>query len=343
MTTPREDGFRMPPEWGPHQACLMAWPTQTRAPFWSPIFDDAKDVYAQVARAVAGFEPLVMICNPGEAAEVRDRCGSGIEPLEIPIDDSWTRDSGPIFVTDDAGGVALVQFTFNSWGEKYLPYDRDAAMPEAVAAHLGIRRYRAPFVLEGGSIFVDGEGTLLTTEQCLLHPNRNPGLNREQIEAGLADYLGIDTVVWLQAFEDRDTDGHVDGIAQYVRPGTIVLETPDDAENNNYEQSRRNVEHLKSATDARGRTLEVLPFAPTAHTTVADLDVEIPYLNCYLPNGGVVAPVAGLPQDEEALARLGEVFPGREVVAVPGGILSFGGGGPHCITQQVPAGTYVAQ
>jgi len=342
MTTPREDGFRMPPEWGPHQACLMAWPTRTRAPFWSPIFDDAKDVYAEVARAVAAFEPVVMICNPGEAAEVRDRCGSGVEPLEIPIDDSWARDSGPIFVTDEAGNVALVQFTFNSWGEKYLPYDRDAAMPEAVASHLGVRRYRAPFVLEGGSIFVDGEGTLLTTEQCLLHPNRNPDLSREQIEAGLADYLGIDKVVWLQAFEDRDTDGHVDGIAQYVRPGTIVLETPDDAANNNYEQSRRNVDHLKAETDARGRTLEVLPFAPTAHTTVAGLDVEIPYLNCYLANGGVVAPVAGLPQDDEALARLAEVFPDREVVAVPGGVLSFGGGGPHCITQQVPAGTYIS-
>ena len=340
MATPREDGFHMPPEWGPHQACLMAWPTRTRASFWSTLFEEAKDVFAEVARAVAAFEPLVMICNPGEAGEVRDLCGAGIEPLEIPIDDSWTRDSGPIFVTDDAGNVALVQFTFNSWGEKYLPYDRDAAMPEAVAVHLGVRRYRAPFVLEGGSFFVDGEGTLLTTEQCLLHPNRNPGMSREDIEAGLGEYLGVDTVVWLHAFEDRDTDGHVDGIAQYVRPGTIVLETPEDTANNNYEQSLYNLEHLRKVKDARGRVLDVTPFAPTAHTTVEDLEVEIPYLNCYLPNGGVVAPVAGLPQDDEALARLAEIFPGREVVAVPGGILSYGGGGPHCITQQVPAGTY---
>ena len=339
--TPREDGFHMPPEWAPHQACLMAWPTRTREALWPTLFEEAKDVYAEVARAIAAFEPLVMICNPGEAEEVRDRCGAGIEPLEIPIDDSWTRDSGPIFVTDEAGNVALVQFTFNSWGEKYLPYDRDAAMPEAVAAHLGVRRYRAPFVLEGGSFFVDGEGTLLTTEQCLLNPNRNPGMSREAIESGLAQYLGVDTVVWLHAFPDRDTDGHVDGIAQYVRPGTIVLETPDDPANNNHEQSLRNLEHLGKVTDARGRTLEVLPFRPTAHTRVADLDVEIPYLNCYLANGGVVAPTSGLPQDEEALSRLSEIFPDREVVPVPGGILSYGGGGPHCITQQVPAGTYV--
>jgi len=249
------------------------------------------------------------------------------------------RDSVPIFVTDQRGHVALVQFRFNSWGQKYLPYDKDAAVPEAIAAHMGMRRYRAPFVLEGGSFFVDGEGTLVTTEQCLLNANRNPTMSRPEIEAGLREYLGVDTVVWLQAFEDRDTDGHVDGIAQYVRPGALALQTPPDPANGNFAFSRSNVEQLSELADAQGRTLEVLPFEPTAQAEVAGVTVEVPYLNCYLPNGGVVMPIAGTPEDEEAMARMAEIFPDREVVPVPGAVLSYGGGGPHCITQQVPAST----
>jgi agmatine deiminase len=279
-----------------------------------------------------------MVCNPDDAREVRDRCGSAVEALEIPIDDSWMRDNGPIFVTDGRSGVALVHFRFNSWGEKYLPYDHDAAVPEAIAAHLGMRRYVAPFVLEGGSFLVDGEGTLLTTEQCLLNRNRNPHMTREQIEAALGEYLGIDKVVWLQAFEDRDTDGHVDGIAQYLRPGAILLETPSDPANNNHAHSKRNLEHLATEIDARGRGIQVVPFEPTGHTEIAGVAVEVPYLNCYLPNGGVIMPTAGVPQDEQALARMSEVFSDRTVVPIPGAVLSYGGGGPHCITQQVPAG-----
>jgi agmatine deiminase len=325
----------MPPEWAPHEACLMAWPS--RESLWGPVFDQAKDVYADVARAIAGFEPVVMVCNPGDEAAVRDRCGAAVEPLAIPIDDSWMRDSGPIFVVDDRGTVALVHFRFNSWGEKYLPYDKDAAVPEAIASHLGIRRYRAPFVLEGGSFFVDGEGTLLTTEQCLLNPNRNPTMSREEIETCLREYLGVERVLWLQAFEDRDTDGHVDGIAQYVRPGAIALETPRDPANANFAFAASNLERLAAQPDARGRTLEVHGVEPTAHAEVAGVAVEIPYLNCYLPNGAVVVPTGGVDQDAEALSRMAEIFPDREVVGVPGAVLSYGGGGPHCITQQVPS------
>jgi agmatine deiminase len=195
--TPKGDGLFMPAEFGPHQACLMEWPTTTRKEFWGSQFEQAKADYAEVARAIATFEPVVMVCEPAASKEVRDRCGAGTEPLEIPIDDSWMRDNGPIFVVDGNGRVALVHFRFNSWGEKYLPYDRDAEVPRHIASHLGMRRYEAPFVLEGGSIFVDGEGTLITTEQCLLNPNRNPTMTREQIEDGLRDYLGVEEIVWL--------------------------------------------------------------------------------------------------------------------------------------------------
>lgn len=342
MTTPREAGFRMPAEWVPHQATLVAWPTRTRQALWGPAFERAKQDYAAIAQAITAFEPVIMVCNPGEAAEVRDRCGAGVEALEIPIDDSWLRDSGPIFVRDQRGQVAMVHFGFNAWGGKYRPWDFDAAAPKAIAAHLGVRRYQAPFVLEGGAFLVDGDGTLLTTEGVLLNPNRNPGLSRSQIEAGLADYLGVEKVIWLQAYPDRDTDGHIDGIVQYVGPGTILLETPADPANHNYRLAPENLRRLGRASDAVGRPFSVLGFEPTGWGEVAGTAVEIPYLNCYLANGAVIMPMAGMSADEEAHARVAEAFPDREVVCVPGAVLAYGGGGPHCITQQVPAGNYAA-
>ncbi len=340
MTTPREEGFRMPPEWARHQATLMAWPTRTRAALWGPFFDRAKHEYAAVARAVAAFEPVIMVCNPGERLEVRDRCGAGIEVLEIEIDDSWLRDSGPVFVTDRRGQVAIVHFGFNAWGGKYPPWDKDAAVPKAIAAHLGVRRFEAPFVLEGGAFLVDGEGTLVTTEGVLLNPNRNPGMSRTQIERKLSDYLGAERIIWLQAYPDRDTDGHIDGIAQYVSPGTLLLAVPADPADHNHDLAPENLRRLAMESDARERSFTVLRFEPTGWSEVAGQPVGIPYLNCYLANGAVIMPVAGAPQDDQARARIAEAFPDREVVCVPGAVLEYGGGGPHCITQQVPEGEY---
>jgi agmatine deiminase len=324
----------MPGEFEEHSGCLMAWPTTTRQPFWGDQFEAAKDDYAAVAQAIAGFEPVTMICEPGATTDVRDRCGSGVDVLELPIDDSWIRDNGPIFVVNDRGDLAIVDFRFNSWGEKYAPWDRDAEV--RLTSHFGVPRYGTDFILEGGSFFVDGEGTVITTEQCLLHPSRNPTLTRDDIEWHLLEYLGAETVIWLEAFEDRDTDGHVDGIAQVVRPGTIVLETPTDPSNHNFEQAKRNLDRLAVERDARGRTLQVLGLEPTTRVRVGGLDVEIPYANVYLPNGGVVVPTGSVPADDEALERLGQVFSDRVIVPVPGAVLEFGGGGPHCITQQIP-------
>lgn len=341
--TPRVDGFRMPPEFAAHRGTLMAWPT--RESLWGRHFEAAKDDYAAVARAVASFEPVTMACLPGTAAEVRDRCGEGVEPLELPIDDSWMRDNGPIFVTDSRGEVAMVHFRFNSWGEKYLPYDRDAEVPARLADALGVRRYEAPMVLEGGSFFVDGEGTLLTTEQCLLNPNRNPELSREQIEGLLRDFLGVETIVWLPTgmADDRDTDGHVDGVAQIARPGTVMLLRPKDPADPDTPLGEANAARLAGARDARGRSFEVLELPVTATVEVEGYGpVAIPYLNFYFVNGGVIVPVGRVPQDEEALATIGAALPDREVVPVPGAILSFGGGGPHCITQQIPDGPFAS-
>lgn len=333
MSTPREDGLSMPAEWAPHRATLMEWPTTTRADFWGDLFDRAKADYATVATTIAAFEPVVMVADPPQAAEVRAICGGGVEVLPIPIDDSWMRDNGPIFVTDGKGRVALVHFRFNSWGERYLPYGRDAEVPKHVAAHLGMRRYEAPMVLEGGSFFVDGEGTLLTTEQCLLNPNRNPHMSREEIEGTLRDYLGVDAVVWLGRGSalDRDTDGHIDAIAQYVRPGVVLVWAPGDPTDPDHESGMDNLRRLREARDAAGRSFEVIEFEPGPPSGTA-------YMNFYLANGGVVVPADGNPQDEAAIEQIRSAFPDREVVTVPGRTLLQGGGGPHCITQQVPVG-----
>jgi len=342
-TVPREDGFAMPAEFDAHQATWMSWPT-TRS-LWDGHLDAARDEWAATARAIAAFEPLVMVCAPGQATDVQRRCGDGVEPLEMPIDDCWLRDNGPIFVRNERGEVALVHFGFNSWGEKYLPYDADARLPELLASHFGVRRYRAPFVLEGGSFFVDGEGTLLTTEQCLLHPNRNPSMSREEIEEGLRAFLGVDVVIWLPhgLVEDRDTDGHIDGLAQYIRPGVVMLAVasgPDDPNADRFDEDRT---ALANTRDAAGRALGVLDGPVNSWADVEGVGpVVIPYMNHYLANGAVIVPVGGGPQDEPALDLLGKAYPDREVVGVPGALISFGGGGPHCITQQVPSGTFLS-
>ena len=327
----------MPAEWEPHQATLMESPTITRAGFWGGLFDQAKSDFAAVANGAGAFEPVVMVVDPSQAAEARSMCGGNVEILPLPIDDSWMRDNGPIFVTDGRGGVALVQFGFNAWGEKYLPYDRDARVPARVAAHLGMRRYQAPMVLEGGSFFVDGEGTLLTTEQCLLHPNRNPDMTREQIEQTLGDYLGIDQVIWLGQGHplDRDTDGHVDAIAQYIRAAAVLLDVPADPSDAYHALGQDNLARLRAARDAAGRAIEVVPFEAGTPSSTA-------YMNHYLVNGGVIVPADGEPNDEAALAQIRAAYPDREVVTVPGRTLLEGGGGPHCITQQVPVGTPLA-
>jgi agmatine deiminase len=328
----------MPAEWAKHELTLMAWPA--RLELWGNALGQAKREYAATARAILGFEPVLMVAPPGAGAEVRDACGDAVRVLELPIDDSWMRDSGPVIVTGRNGRRAGVDFTFNGWGEKFVPYDRDNAMNDALLAYLQIERIDADCVLEGGSITVDGEGTLIATEQCLLHPSRNPDLTRAEIERRLGDYLGIDKVVWIRSglVEDYDTDGHVDNVAVFVAPGVVLAQTVEDVRDPNHERLAENVERLRAATDARGRPLEVIELPVLPRTRVRGQPGVVPYTNLYLVNGAVVVPVCGDDQgrDEAVLGRLASVFAPREIVPVPGRALAEGGGGVHCITQQVP-------
>ncbi len=328
----------MPAEWEPHAATLMAWPT--RRSLWGPTWDAAQAEYAGVANAIAAYEPVLMVVTPEQATAARRRLTRGVELLEAPLDDSWLRDSGPIVVLDEAGARIGVHFTFNSWGGKYLPFDRDAAVAGPILEHLGIPRERSAMVLEGGALTVDGEGTLITTEQCLLHPNRNPGLTREQIEAELRLRLGVETIIWLpygQA-DDRDTDGHVDGVAAYVRPAVVLAQTAPDPAHPDHERMQANLAVLRGARDARGRALEVLELPAFSRAEIGGTELSVPYLNVTIVNGAVIVPLGLHPSDDEALAVIAAAFPDRDVVGVPANVIAYGGGGPHCITQQVPQG-----
>ena len=320
----------MPPEWAPHERTLMAWPA--RESLWGATLAQAKADYAATANAIAAFEPVTMVTRPGTADEARGALTGSVDVIEVPIDDSWLRDSGPIFLLGHDGARAASVWGFNAWGGRFEPYGDDAMVGRRLCEQLGVPAYDAGMVLEGGSVVVDGAGAALTTEQCLLNPNRNPDLSKDDIEARLRDFLGVARIVWLGQglVEDRDTDGHIDLIAAFTGPGKVLIQMVDEA-NPNYVACLDNVRRLEAAG------LEVTELDGLPYERVADEEVAASYMNLYICNGAVIVPTAGSEWDEPATARIGEAFPGREVVQVPGAVLAYGGGGPHCITQQVPA------
>ena len=321
----------MPPEWAPHERTLMAWPC--RRELWGAELAAAKVQYAGVANAIAAFEPVTLVAaDAADADEARHALTERVEVVELAIDDSWLRDSGPIFTLDaDTGARAAVQFGFNGWGGKFRPFDRDADLATRLCAVLGEDVARSPLVLEGGSIGVDGTGMLVTTEQCLLHPTRNPERSRDEIEDELRTRLGVRDVVWLGLglLEDRDTDGHVDLIAAFTGPGALLLQSVDE-QDPNHDAMQEN----RLRAEAAG--LEVTTFPLLPRLVVGDEEIVASYLNIYVTADVVVVPMAGVPEDAEALERIAAAYPAQEAVGVPGAVIAFGGGGPHCITQQVP-------
>lgn len=333
----RPAGLRMPAEWEPHERTLIGWPARAEA--WrGTTIEAAREVHAQVVAAVAAFEPVTLVADPAHAEEARRRVtAEQVDVVALPIDDSWLRDSGPLIVTGPEGRRAGVDFRFNAWGEAFAPYDKDAAVAGRLLDRLGIERFASPIVLEGGSVAVDGAGTLVTTEQCLLNPNRNPLLDRGEIAAELQLQLGVERVVWLGSglVEDADTDGHVDNVCAFLAPGRALLQATPTPADPNAAAMEENARRLDEAGMAIERW-ELLPRTTRPDGSV----VAIPYVNLYLCNGAAIVPLGeeDHDMDAEALRRLRELLPGREVVGVPGRVLALGGGGVHCITQQVPAG-----
>ena len=333
--------FHMPAEAAPHERTVMCWPT--RVSLYGDLLPAAERAHAEVAATIAGFEPVTMIAPSTVASRAAEACGAAVEIVELDIDDSWFRDTGPIYVvSDDRARRVAVDWIFNSWGEKYLPWERDAALARAWAEHAGDEVRSVPMVLEGGSIAVDGEGTLLTTTQCLLHPNRNPDLTKREIEQHLIDELGIDVVVWLPhglALDD-DTDGHVDNVGAFARPGVLVLQGCVDEAEPDWLRCNINRRWAAGSADAGGRTLDVVEIPVLPFAEVGGRRVVVPYLNYYVGNGFVVVPVCGHPADADMVAIIGDQYPGRTTVPLDvGAVLAYGGGGIHCITQQVPATT----
>jgi agmatine deiminase len=354
-STPAEDGFRMPGEFEPHSGCWMAWPE--RPDNWRLGAKPAQKAYAAVAEAIAASEPVTMAVADVQFENARAMLPPAVRVVEISTDDAWIRDHGPTFLLDGEGGQRGVDWHFNAWGGIYSPWDRDERVAAKVLEVEGADRYRAPIVLEGGSIHADGEGTVLTTEECLLNPNRNPELSKEQIERVLLDYLGAEKVVWLGAgvFAD-ETDGHVDNLACFARPGTVLLTWTEDESDPQHAISREARERLETATDARGRPFEVvlLPSPGPLQLSAEEADGvdaregTVPrlagerlagsYVNFYLGNSRIVMPLLDPRHDNEAEAILRRTFPDREVVGVPAREILLGGGNIHCITQQVPRG-----
>jgi agmatine deiminase len=359
MPLPARDGFRMPAEWEPHAGAWMLWPE--RPDNWRDQARPAQRAYAAVASAIAKGEPVTMGVSAGQFAAARAMLPAGVRVVEISSNDAWMRDVGPTFVVGRRGQVRGIDWMFNAWGGKAGGAYTDWRLDDQVAAKVleieAAPRYRAPFILEGGAIHVDGQGTLLTTEECLLNPNRNPTLRRAQIEGLLERYLGVREIIWLGrgVFND-ETDGHVDNLCCFVRPGEVALTWCDEPDDPQYDISRAAYEVLVKAKDARGRRLRIhklqqpgplymseaeaagIEWSPGCKKRLAGERLAASYVNFYVANRHVVMPLLDPRTDRAAKATLAKLFPRRKVIGVPSREILLGGGNIHCITQQQPRG-----
>jgi agmatine deiminase len=298
--------------------------------------------WAGVAKAIAAFEPLTMVVPPGEESFMRELLGPEIDLMRLPYDDGWLRDNGPIFVTDGTSRTGL-DWRFNGWGGAFDKFGQtwhlDDRLPVPLCRELGIPSEPVDMVLEGGAVQSDGEGTIITTEECLLNPNRNPSMTKPDIESELLANFGAQKVIWLPYGLLGDlTSGHVDGVCMYIGPGRVLAQTAPESPK---EQARlqANLEVLKSATDAKGRKLDVVQFPFLPVDSFAGLPVaSSTYINFGFVNEGLVVPLTGVESyDTKGLGMLRDIITDRKIVGVPAPTINWAGGGVHCITQQLPA------
>lgn len=359
-SVPAADGFRMPAEYERHEGCIMIFPE--RPDSWQYGGYAARKAFAEIAEAIAGSERVTVCAGAEQYDNARALLPPHIRVVEMSANDAWARDYAPTFVKNDSGVVRGIDWGFNAWGGLhdglYFPWDKDNRMARKLCDLLEKDVYnKRDFILEGGSIHVDGEGTCMVTECCLLSEGRNPGLSREEIEVNLRNYLNVSEILWLPyGIYHDETNGHVDNICAFTAPGEVVLAWTEDAEDVQYAMSKACLEYLESVTDARGRRIKVhkLPLPKPVTITEEecrgldacwDEPVRTPgerlaasYVNFYIANESVVMPGFGDPADAEAKAVLQKLFPDREVIQIYTRDILIGGGNIHCITQQIPQG-----
>ncbi len=333
-------GYIQPAEWQPHSACWLAFPSDRS--LWLENLEAAQAEFVELAKVIAKSEQLeILVANlETEAIARKLLSGTSANFHLIPYGDIWMRDIAPIFVVkEEKKELATVTFAWNGWGHKYLlEHDDRVAIAIAETKFTNIPTFRFPWVLEGGAVEVDGAGTCLTTKQCLLNPNRNPELTQTEIEEGLCQALGVTKILWLEAGLLNDhTDGHIDTIARFIAPQTVMCMIAESTDDPNYEVLNHISEQLKGFTDATGKNLKVIEIPSPG--LVLDPDGEImpaSYLNFYISNDHVIVPIYGTKFDQTAVAAIASCFPNRETLGLPAKIILSGGGAFHCITQQQP-------
>ncbi|MFQ9626725.1 MAG: agmatine deiminase [Enterococcus avium] len=354
--TPKKDGFRMPAEFGTHQKTYMIWPTRTDT--WRENAEPAQREFAQVANAIADFEPVTMLTPESEYQRARNQLNATVNVQSLKTNDAWVRDIGPTFVSND-NQLRGINWKFNAWGGYseglYFPWDLDDQAAIEICEMEKTRIYDAPLIMEGGALHVDGEGTAIVTESCLLNPNRNPHLTKEKIENYLCEFLAVEKVLWLPfgLYQD-ETNGHVDNCCCFIRPQEVMLAWTTDKTSPQYELSKANYEYLSTATDAKGRHLTIhlvevpvdLRLTEQEAETINDFGyakkraagdyLSASYINFYFCNGGIILPSFGHSLDRIAYAQFRELFAERKIIQLPSREILLGGGNIHCITQQVP-------
>ena len=331
----------MPPEWDPHECCWMQWPTESfpknATNSWSHFdLDKGRIAWANVANAISKFEKLLMIVNPSDLKSATKLLNNNIEILELPINDAWCRDSGAIFLLNEKNQLGGVDSDFNCWGYKEN-YELDDKVAKFMINHSNAKYFKNNMVLEGGSIHVNGKGTLITTEQCLLNKNRNPNLSKDQIEHNLKNYFGIENIIWLKHGTDEGTDGHVDNVACFSNSDTILTMTCHDKSDSYYDLLSENLDILKTSKDQSGKPFNIIELEMSNKRIIPDDDEPSSYINFYIANDAIIFPIFGDKEaDENAEKIIKSQFPNRQIVCLDGRDILLGGGNIHCITQQQP-------
>lgn len=336
-STPKQAGFFMPAEWHPHERCWMAWPSHEQT--WSKIgLDRARLAYAQVANAIAQYEPVTMLVKTEDKNRAMQLCESNINFYCLPLDDSWTRDTGCTFLLNDKGELGGVDWIHNAWGGNYDEYQQDQNIAGTLINETKAQYFKAPLVMEGGSFHVDGRGSVLTTRECLLNINRNPKLSETDISRYLIEYLGAEHIIWLnKGLVADETNGHIDEVATFIAPGKVLCLITQDKEDPNYNILQENFSILSTARDAKGRALELFTVEQPPAVELNGERLTLSYINYYLANGGIVMPAFGFKEYDDAAYKLfKKIFPDYALSQIDALDVFAGGGGIHCITQQQP-------